>query len=181
MSVLPIGHPVLDDRGMTQEFNEWVESITTDDDDGTAQLAVGAIEFFREVFDERGPVSVDELPDAWSARELTLAHEAAELVAADIRATTNISSPNIVVRREGHLLIVSYNGNYQTPPMFSLRAPESICDAAENLRDHVMDEVWTVWPACPTHGRGLSARPIDNIASWVCPTEDHVVARIGHL
>lgn len=167
---------------MTQEFNEWVEAITTnDDDDDTGQQAVGAIEFFREVFDERGPVSADELSDAWSTRELTLARRAADLVAADIRATTNISSPNIVVRRVGRLLIVSYDGNYRTPTMFSMRAPESICEVAENLRDHVMDEVWTAWPACPTHGRGLSARPIDNIASWVCPSGDHVVARIGHL
>jgi hypothetical protein len=170
-----------DDRCMTQEFNEWVESITKDDDDDTGQLAVGAEDFFREVFDERGPVPVDELSEAWSARELTLAREAADLVAADIRATTRISSPSIEVRREDDLLIVSFNGNYQSPPMFWLRAPESICEVAENLRDHVMDEVWTVWPACPEHDRALSARPVDGVASWVCPTQDHVVARIGSL
>lgn len=165
---------------MAQGFKQWVDSITEDADEGTGGLAMGAIDFFREVFDERGPVPVDELSGLWSERELTLAREAVNLVAADIRATT-ILSPSIEVRRKDDLLIVSFNGNYQSPPMLSMRAPESICEVAENLRDHVMDEVWTVWPACPTHGRGLSARPVAGLASWVCPTADHVVASIGSL
>jgi len=170
---------VLDDQFMTQDFKEWVESIAQDDD--TGQLAVGAMEFFREVFEEHGPVPADALSEIWQARELTMAREAADLVAADIRTTTKIASPNIDVRREDDLLIVSFNGNYQTPAMNSLRAPEATCEIAENLRDHVIDEVWTVWPACPEHDRGLSARPVEGVASWVCPTGDHVMARIGSL
>jgi uncharacterized protein YoaH (UPF0181 family) len=138
---------VLDDRGMAQGFQEWVDSITDDGDDDTGELATGALEIFREVFDERGPVSEIELSTVWRAREFALAREAVDLVAADIRETKKIDSRVIDVRREDELLIVSFKGNYQTPAMFSLRAPEAICEVAENLRDHVMEEVWTVWPA----------------------------------
>jgi hypothetical protein len=170
-----------DDRGMAQDFQEWVDSITNDGDDDTGELAAGAFEIFRDVFDERGPVCADEVSKVWQAREFALAREAADLVAADIRATTEIDSCVIDVRREDELLIVSFKGNYQTPAMFSLRAPEAICEVAENLRDHVMGEVWTVWPACPEHARGLAAQPASGVASWVCPTGDHVVAKIGCL
>ncbi len=67
----------------------------------------------------------------------------------------------------GDLLVVSFNDNYQTPAMFSISAPEAICEVAENLRDHVMDQIWTVWPVCPAHGRGLSAEPVQGGAAWV--------------
>jgi hypothetical protein len=163
---------------MRPGFHEWMKSIPRGE---TGPLAVGSTEFFREIFDERGPILVNEVCEAWSARELTLAREAADLVAADIRATTNFASPNIEVRQEDDLLIVSFNGNFTSPPLFSMRAPEATCEVAENLRDHVMDKVWTVWPTCPDHGRGLSARPVEGAASWVCPTDDHVVATIGRL
>ncbi|MGH3428584.1 MAG: hypothetical protein ACRDQZ_13615 [Mycobacteriales bacterium] len=141
------------------------------------------MKFFREVFEARGPVPVDELTAVWKAHELRLAREAPDLVAADICATTKISSPNIDVRREDDLLIVSFNGNYQTPPMFSMRSPESICEVAENLRDHVMDEVGSVWPVCPVHDRALQARPVDGLAVWVCAAGDHErhFAVIGEL
>jgi hypothetical protein len=166
---------------MAQSFEEWVDSMTDDRDEDLGELSAGAMEVFREVFDERGPVSPDELSEIWQAREFAMAREAVGLLAADIRATTQIASPNIDVRREDGLLIISFDGNYQTPAMFSMRAPEAICEVAENLRDHVMEEVWTVWPACPEHDRGLSAQPVDGVASWVCPTSDHVLARIGDL
>lgn len=166
---------------MVQSFEEWVDSVTSDGDDDTGELAAGAMEFFREVFHAHGPLSRDELLDAWRTREMKLAREAADLVVADVRATTNLSAPKIEVRRDDDFLIVSFNGNYQSPPMFAMRAPESICEIAESLRDHVMDEVWTVWPVCPTHDRGLQARPVDGVAVWRCDAGDHTVAAIGRL
>jgi len=103
-------------------------------------------------------------------------------VAADIRATTRIPAPDIDVLMHGDLLVVSFNDNYQTPAMFSISAPEAICEVAENLRDHVMDQIWTVWPVCPAHGRGLSAEPVQGGAAWVCPDGGgHTVAAIGNL
>jgi uncharacterized protein YoaH (UPF0181 family) len=163
-----------------QGFHAWVDSITNADND-PSEPAAGTAEFLGAVFDEHGPIAADKVAAIWHARQFALAREAADLVAADIRATTRITLPNIDVRMQADLLIVSFNGNYQTPAMFSISAPEAICEVAENLRDHVMDEICTVWPVCPAHGRGLRAQPVENNAVWVCPEAEHTVAAVGKL
>lgn len=167
---------------MPPGFQAWVDSITEAGDDGRGgEPVAGTVEFLAAVFDEHGPISVDEVASIWRGRQGELAREAVRLVAADVRATTTIAVPDIDVGMQDNLLIVSFNGNVQTPAMYSISAPEAICEVTENLRDHVMDEVWTVWPVCPTHGRGLKAQPVDGTASWVCPDSDHTVAAIGNL
>jgi hypothetical protein len=59
--------------------------------------------------------------------------------------------------------------------------PEIICDVADNLRDHVVDDLCTLWPLCPTDGLGLDARVVDDDAVWYCRMRNHVAARIGEL
>ena len=161
-------------------FQAWVASLTeADHGDIGGEPVAGTVDFLAAVFDEHGPIEVEQVAVIWAARQESLAREAVDLVAADIRATTT-AAIDIDVRWQDDLLGVSFNGNYQTPAMFSISGPEAICEVAENLQDHVMDEVWTVWPVCPTHGRGLAPQPVDGTAAWVCPS-GHTVAAIGNL
>jgi hypothetical protein len=141
----------------------------------------GHMEFLREVFDAHGPVPPTALAAEWSGRELQLARRAVDLFVADLRRTTALA-PSIEVRvLDGGVTAVTYNGNYQTPALLSIREPEAICEVADNLRDHVVDDLWAVWPRCPAHGSGLYPKAVGRRAVWYCRTEEHAISDIGEL
>src|SRR3954470_14202192 len=111
------------------------------------------MDFFREVFTRSGPVSSDELRVMWQAREMELARRAVRLIVADIRSTTDLD-PHIEVRTvdlgadwgqtsKPGVTAISYNGGYATVPL-AIRMPEIIYDVADNLRDHVVDDLRNV-------------------------------------
>src|SRR5450432_3100851 len=133
---------------MSETFDEWVHSLHKHED---TELAAGTLEFLRELYDAAGPMRGDELEVALVARKMDLARQGIELLLADLRRTTDLREPNIELRVDDGVIIASYNGSYTAPPLYSLRAPEAICEIAENLRDHVVEALWTVWPLCPAH------------------------------
>lgn len=47
-------------------------------------------------------------------------------------------------------VVVSYNGDYQTPAIRSIDAAHGTWEAAEYLRDFVIEDLWTAWPVCNT-------------------------------
>jgi hypothetical protein len=167
-----------------RDFDSWVAALHLDEPDEGGDVGMplpGRIEFLREIFDAHGPVPPTALGAAWSDREVQLARRGVELFTADLRRTTALA-PSIEVRvlNDG-VITVTYNGNYQAPALFSIRDPEAICEVAENLRDHVVDDLWTVWPSCPQHGSGLDPQPLAGQPVWFCRRGDHSVSRIGEL
>ena len=153
-------------------------------------LSAGGMDFFREVFARSGPVSNDELRVMWHGREMQLARRAVPLIVVDIRSTTDLH-PHIEVRSvdigadwgqtsQPGVTAITYNGGYTTV-LLAIRMPEIICDIADNLRDHVVDDLCTVWPLCPTDGLGLDPRVVGDDAVWYCRVQNHVAARIGEL
>ncbi|MEU8238418.1 hypothetical protein AB0C07_09245 [Actinoplanes missouriensis] len=51
---------------------------------------------------------------------------------------------------------------------------------ADDAQDAVMHALWSAWPECPAHRRGVHARRHDGAAVWWCTGEGgHGVARIG--
>ncbi|XVV15604.1 hypothetical protein ACQP2X_15035 [Actinoplanes sp. CA-131856] len=51
---------------------------------------------------------------------------------------------------------------------------------AEDTQDAVMHSLWSAWPVCPTHERGVHARSHDKAAVWWCSADNgHAVAAIG--
>src|SRR3954471_17353719 len=172
-------------------FEKWLASLRVGDPDQGGQVGkpvAGGMEFLREIFDKSGPVSSGELRTAWQGRELELAERAVPLVLADIQRTTNLR-PRIEVRtldiggswgERGLALVtaVTFDGSYTTIPL-AMRMPEIICDVADNLRDHVVDELWTVWPVCPFDGLGLDPRVVRGDAVWYCRVGDHIAGLIG--
>jgi hypothetical protein len=140
------------------------------------------MEFFREMFNVTGgPVPTAALNEAWKERELALARHAVTLIRADLHRTTQLD-PNIEVRSlDDGVTAVTYNGNYQTPALFAIRNPEATCEVADNLRDHIVEDLWSPWPSCPKHGSVLEPRPVDGEAVWYCHAGSHAVSAIGEL
>lgn len=79
------------------------------------------------------------------------------------------------------LLVVSYRGSFLTPVMDSLRYPESTAEVADNLQDHIVEEIHAAWPVCPAHDRGLYAQVDRGDAVWYCRSGGHAVSKIGEL
>jgi hypothetical protein len=178
------GIPVRHTATVTDNFEAWLDSLHLQDPDpggDVGQLAPGAREVLRDLLDQRGPIPREEVDRVGQELETALAERAVSLVSADIRSTTDLTPDIAVWRDEDGSLVVSYNGNYSEPAFTSMREPEAICDVADNLRDHVMDDLWTVWPQCPTDEHGLDPRVVDGVATWCCRLDNHVVSPIGEL
>ncbi|UQX89247.1 hypothetical protein M6D93_04395 [Jatrophihabitans telluris] len=166
---------------MTDGFDVWIASFDLHDEDDPGTPPEGLPEFLRATFDTHGAVSRDEVRRLYYERESELAHKAVALFVADVERTSTFN-PSINIRRDEHgTLIVSYNGNYSTPATLAIRAPETICEVADNLRDHVVDDLSAAWPVCPTHGFGLDPRSVKGHAVWFCRHGDHSVSAIGQL
>jgi hypothetical protein len=171
---------------MDQAFDAWVESVlpTVEPDEGgdVGHRPVGLMDFLREMFDKHGAVPLQALRQEGNGRQLSLTRTGADLLRADLERTTGLR-PVIEVwwSEEIGTPAAAFNGGYTTPALFSMRAPEAICEVVDNLRDHVVDELSAVWPVCPDDGLGLDPRPVDGRAMWYCRVGKHAVAPIGQL
>jgi hypothetical protein len=175
------------------DYEAWLRSLDGEPDGSLSSSdggtpAAGFSEFAREVFRDRGPISEAAFDQAYNERELLLAQRAVALVEADIERTAGFDALTfdvgigpLSVDDDYELLVVSYRGNFQTPVMVSLRHPESTAEVADNMQDHIADEIHAAWPVCPTHDRGLYAQADQGDAVWYCRSGGHVVSRIGEL
>jgi hypothetical protein len=59
--------------------------------------------------------------------------------------------------------------------------PALVATLAELIQDHVIDEIWGEWPACPHHRHPLDAEADDGTAWWVCRTNPDSKWAIGSL
>jgi len=166
------------------DFEAWLDSLHLQDSDpggDVGQLAPGAMEVLRDLFDQRGPISREEVNRAGHQLQTAHADRSVNLLRADIRRTTTLTPDIAVWRHEDGSLVVSYNGNYSAPAFMSMREPEAVCEVADGLRADVIDDLWTVWPQCTADGHGLDPRPVNGVATWFCPSNNHVVSPIGEL
>jgi hypothetical protein len=169
---------------MAPSFDEWATSVQLPDDlvlNAAGDLALGAIEFLREIFDGQGAVSSAELLRACQERQIRLARWGIELFMADVRRTTDLPNRRLELRWQDDVLVASYEGSYNAPALQSIREPEAICEIAENLRDEVVEDLWAAWPVCRAHHVGLYAEPVDGRAVWYCRAGRHVTESVGEL
>jgi len=168
---------------MTADFETWLNEVAPPDEIDPGVRPAGAERRLREIFDRRGPISVQELRAEGQKIQLDLARDAVDLVLRDMRATTK-AAPNIDLRLDNvYGLIVSYNGGFTTPAMMSMHNPEATREIADYLQGQIMEDsaVWTAWPTCATHRNGLYAQVHEDVAVWYCRTGNHPVAAIGQL
>ena len=155
-------------RGMAQDFATWFASLQDPADDGSGELGAGCMDVLRATFDAHGPVSRETLDEIGAANEVRLARDAVALFRADVEHTLGLNPPITMWRNEDRTLVIAYNGNYTVPVFFACRAPEAVCEVADNLRDHVVDHLSAAWPVCPLHDFGLDPRTVDGQAVWFC-------------
>jgi hypothetical protein len=166
---------------VTSDYATWLEQVAPRVEREPGFRPLGAEGFLREVFERRGPVSIEELDAEAHRAASNLARTAVDLVLHDLHATTD-ARPLIELRDdEEYGVIVSYNGGYTTPAFDSMEHPEATCEIADYLQGEIVEDVWTVWPTCPSHHGGLHARSSEGGAYWYCRAENHQVAAIGQL
>jgi len=168
---------------MTVDFERWLNQVASPDELDPAVLTASARQLLREIFDQRGPISVQELRAEVEKFQLDLAQDAVALVLRDLHATTK-ARPNIKLRYDDEYgLIVSYDGGWSTPAMTALQNPDATCEIADYLQGAIMEDgaVWSAWPTCPTHWNGLYAQVHQDAAVWYCRFGNHPVAAIGQL
>lgn len=127
------------------------------------------------------PSPDEDLDTADQGRKLQLARRAIDLFLADVRRTTDLPNPKVKLRLEEGIVIASYKGSYNAPALRSMTVPEAICEVTENLRDHIIEDLWQAWPLCPEHQVGLYAEPREGRAQWYCRAGQHSVAPVGEL
>jgi hypothetical protein len=59
--------------------------------------------------------------------------------------------------------------------------PALVATLAGMIQDHVIDEIWGEWPACPHHGHPLDAEADDRTSWWVCRSNPESKWAIGSL
>lgn len=168
---------------MTADFETWLERVAPSDELGPGVRPAGAEQLLRQIFDRRGPISVQEVHLEGQKIQMDLAQGAVALVLRDLHATTK-ARPNVELRYDNEYgLIVTYNGGWTTTAIVSLQNPEATCEIADYLQGEIVEdsEVWTAWPTCPTHRNGLYAQAHNDAALWYCRTGNHPVAAIGQL
>ncbi len=168
---------------MTADFQTWLNQVAPADELDPGVRPAGAVQLLRQIFDRRGPISVQELHSERQTIQMDLAQGAVALVLRDLRATTK-ARPNVELRHDDEYgLVVTHNGGWTTPAMMSMQNPQATCEIADYLQGETVEdsEVRAAWPTCPTHRNGLYARVHDDSAVWFCRTGNHPAAPIGAL
>ncbi len=112
---------------MTNAFDEWAAHL------GSMSVEVRAR--MRQVFDEHGPVSPEQLEQIWSDDQLVFARVAVRLVGHDITATTDREAPPFEYRDEDGGIPIAYWGQYATSPVFGLTQAEVTVEVADFMQD----------------------------------------------
>lgn len=168
--------------GVVDEFQAWVASLGLADPSDPGDLVAGAMDFLREVFENRGPVTFEVVTEAAWERQVALARAAVELISRDLRATTDLPAPPFEHRAEPDSGVrVSYWGSYASTTVTAVRATEVTAEIADFMQDEIVEDLHTGWPMCPEHAVGAYAQVSDGQAVWFCRAHQHVVAPIGGL
>jgi hypothetical protein len=166
---------------VSTDYATWLEQVAPQDSNDPGVRPAGADRFLHEVFNRRGPISVEALRVEADRLAMDLARTAVDLVLRDLHTTTD-ARPVVEIRHDVEYgLIVSYNGGYTTRAFSSMQNPEATVEIADYLQGEIAEDVWTVWPICPTHGCGMNPVTSEVGAVWVCRADEHHVAAIGQL
>jgi hypothetical protein len=160
---------------MSTGFDDWAASLWASQSDGSRAV-------LRQIFDEHGPISPDQVQRVVRDRQLKMARDAFALVAHDIAATTNTEPPPFEYKGEAGCIRLAYGRCEASMPVFGLAQAEVAIEVADFMRDEVVEHLWAVWPECHGHSRGMHLDVVDGRAAWVClASGGHVVANVGEL
>ncbi|NUP21457.1 MAG: hypothetical protein HOV96_30620 [Nonomuraea sp.] len=121
-------------------------------------------------------------PRLWT----TLEH-ALEVVKRDVRAGGITDSLRLATHDcdDRRLAWVEFQDDYHgngIPSIMGSEAQGALAAVAEAVQETIMALVWTVWPVCKTHNRGLHAGFDHGAAVWRCNGDGaHTFAPVGRL
>lgn len=148
--------------------------------DPTGVAPPGALEFLHGAFDERGPLSPDDLRANWIDRQRALCCQAVALFGADVRATTSLDPPPFESRTEADGIRLAYWGSFATIPVISITAAEVAREVCDFMQGEVVE-------SCTPGGRPARttrlahAKLVEGQAVWYCRKFGHVLALVGNL
>jgi hypothetical protein len=168
----------------------WLTSVGATPED----LEPGDLDWARETYALRGPISRDELEwmafDAWTAT----AEAAFPEVVGDIVRTTGLRPhleiwwPDFAfVEVSGWFsgLLVRFESGSESGrdvPDWGRDLQTALVAVADFVMEPVTEELWSGWPVCPDDGYGLDPEVADGRAIWRCRSpQKEVVAAIGEL
>jgi len=112
--------------------------------------------------------------------------EAARLVTADIRRTTelrmivtvNLDDPDLNQYRYG-----PEDGRlaHGFGPIEANTEAEAAVVLADLAQDDIIEALWEEWPKCPGHSHPAKPAVRSGQAVWICPVTDAQLAEIGYL
>jgi hypothetical protein len=163
-------------------FDEWYERIVRPTL-GSEGPRDSFEQWCRDVFADHGEVDLSTLEALYRADRIRLCRAAVALVSRDLAATTSLDPMIEVVDDDDFDVYVSYRGNFTSGQFSFDSAEEAARQVADDVQEHVSEDLWQAWPMCPTHDRGLHAVLIEGAATWRCSAGrgGHPVAAIGHL
>jgi hypothetical protein len=137
--------------------------------------------WLQRLYESEGPVDRQTAGTAIELRQLELVAWAVEVVRTDVERVTNLRPTLEVTTFEDDCIGVAYGASRSSVMALGIE-PESVLAAvADNVQEHVIDDVGTWWPWCDTHRTGVTAELRRDEAVWWCRKGDHRVAAVGDL
>jgi hypothetical protein len=103
------------------------------------------------------------------------------VVMLDIARTTRLRPEIHVDAFEGAVVRITYGSGFKTPSVFASHNPEALAESADYLQEHVSEDLWSPWPTCGVHDKGVYAEVHDGVAVWWCRFGNHLLAEVGRL
>jgi hypothetical protein len=97
-------------------------------------------------------------PEGWPIKDISdlvdLARQNVQVVLDDIERTTGLR-PTFTVDAYMNVVRIAYGQDSTTPSVFATTNPEALVETAAYLQDHVAEDIWSPWPVCAIHDKGL--------------------------
>ena len=169
--------------GQLDEFELWLRSVSP----YGGEIDPAWLRWLRRVYEEAGPMARADL-DVLAQHRVNATFVAAPWtrLGNDVRSTTGRVLQLDLDHGAGLVCHVTLDGNHlgSVGRSWCLADPEVLlAELAEDLQEHSLHEaIWGGWPTCPRHHtHPLEPKVVDEIASWMCLTDDEVIAAIGEL
>lgn len=132
----------------------------------------------------RPPEGWEGEPGTWPVKDIGdlvgLVRENVQVVLGDVERTTGLHA-SVTVDTYMNSVRISYGSSYTTPSVLAASNPDALAETADYLQSHVVEDIWSAWPLCPIHDKGLYAEVRAGVAVWWCRFAAHRVAAVGSL
>lgn len=168
------------ERGMNS-FDDWfaesrfVLDLCEEDGEREAPARLWA----RGVYEEHGPLELDDLRTLVVATRLKAAERAFEILSDEVTSSGyEMLAGRIEIIRQDQIWGAESAVGLLGQELYALAVADSVEEVGEIVQDQIIDREMKVWPVCGWHRTGLRARVVDGRAVWWCRAGGHVERNI---